>query len=308
MAKKFIVAVDLGGTNLKIALVDLKYRIIYKKFLKTQKFINKESLILELVSSVSKMISSANLKKNQILGIGLGLPGPIDVRKGLVHFFPNIRGWNNVALRRILEKRLKIPVYIDNDAKLMTLAEHKLGAAKGFNYAICLTLGTGVGGGIISQGRLYRGANNASAEIGHLPINEKGPRCNCGGRACLEAYVGNKRILSTIKEKFGRDVSLEELSVLAKKNNSKALAIWNQVGEHLGVAISGLINILNPDCVVIGGGIANAGKFLFESIRKTISNRAMSVQARHAKVLKAKLGADAGLIGAAILAKEGICG
>ncbi len=306
MAKKFIVAIDLGGTNLKIALVDLNYRIIYKKLLSTQEFSNKESLIYELASSVHKIIDSAGLERKHILGVGLGLPGPIDVKKGLVHFFPNIRGWNNVALKRILEKRLKIPVYIDNDAKLMTLAEHKLGSARGFDYAVCLTLGTGVGAGIILGGRLYRGANNATAEIGHVPINEEGPICNCAGRACLEAYIGNKRILSDAKKHFKRDISLEELSILAKKKNRTALGIWNQVGERLGLALSGVVNILNPDCIVIGGGIANAGKVLLESVRKTILKRAMSVQAGHVKIFKAKLGSDAGLIGAAILTKEGI--
>lgn len=306
MAKKFIVAIDLGGTNLKIALLDLNYRIIYKEFLDTQKFVGKESLISAIVLSTRNIIKNANLTLESILGVGLGLPGPIDARKGLVHFLPNIRGWNNVPLKRILEKRLRIPVSVDNDVKLMTLAEHRLGAAKGFNYAVCLTLGTGVGGGIISEGRLYRGANNATAELGHVPINENGPRCNCGGEACLEAYIGNKRILNDIKKLFKRDISLEELSALAKKKNKMALKIWSQVGGRLGIALTGVINMLNPDCIIIGGGVANAGKILFDNVKKTISKRAMRVQSKHVKIFKAKLGSDAGLIGAAILTKEGI--
>jgi glucokinase len=165
-------------------------------------------------------------------------------------------------------------------------------------------LGTGVGGGIIIEGKLYRGRGNASGEIGHIPINENGPSCNCGGRACLEAYIGNNIILREAKKSFGRKISLEELSLLAGKGNKKARAIWSRVAEKLGLALAGIVNLLNPDCIVIGGGVANVGKILFDRVREVITKRAMSVQAKHVKVIKARLRDDAGLIGAAILVKE----
>jgi glucokinase len=306
MAKKFIIAVDLGGTNLKIALLDLKYKIRDKGALSTRRFLKKENLISAIASSISRFIANNKLKKGDILGIGLGLPGPIDAERGIVHFFPNIPGWREVHLKSILEKRLGLPVSLDNDAKLMSLAEHKLGAAKGYKNALCITLGTGVGGAIILGDSLYRGENNAAGEIGHLSINEKGPRCNCGGIACLESYIGNNRIMAEAHRLFKRYISLEELSSLARKNNKKAAGIWSNAGSRLGVALAAAVNLLNLDVIVIGGGVANAGEVLFKKVKETIRERAMSVQGRHVKISRAKLKEEAGLLGAAILVKEGV--
>ena len=306
MAKRFIVGIDLGGTNLKIALLDLKFRIRHKEVLDTKRFNKKEGLISAIVDSVHNILKDNKLSRKNLLGVGLGLPGPIDYERGVVHFLPNIGGWKEVNLKSILERRLRLPVFVDNDAKLMSLAEYKLGAAKGSTNAVCITLGTGVGGGVIINGKLYRGLSNAAGEIGHMPINEKGPRCNCGGHACLEAYVGNKRILKEAKRMFRRDISLEELSCLARRQNRGAQTIWGKVAGRLAVALVGVVNLLNPDCIVIGGGVANAGRILFDKVKKVISSQAMSVQARHVKVSKAKLGNNAGLIGAAILVKEGM--
>ena len=305
MTKKFIIGIDLGGTNLKIALLDLKYNIIYKNVLSTKGFVKKENLVLAIINSINGIIRNSNLNKKNILGVGLGLPGPIDIKRGLVHFFPNIPGWKEVKLKSILNKKLRLPIFLDNDANLMCLAEYKLGAGKLFKNVVCLTLGTGVGGGIIIDGKLYRGSSSLAGEIGHMPINEKGPRCTCGGFACLETYIGNNRIIKEARRLFKRNISLEELSSLAKKQNNKAKAFWSKVAEHLGIALAGVVNLLNPDCIVIGGGVAGAGSILFDKVRETITKRAMSVQAKHVKLFKARLGNDAGVIGAAILVKEG---
>lgn len=306
MVGKFIISVDLGGTNLRIALLNAQYKIRYKEAFSTRRFRKKEDLIGAIIDSVNKILTVQKLSKTRILGIGLGLPGPIDVKQGIVHFFPNIPGWKEVNLKKILEKRLRLPVFVDNDANLATLAEYRLGAAKGTENAVCITLGTGVGGGIIINGELYRGLSFAAGEIGHIPINEKGPQCNCGGVACLEAYIGNNRIMNEVRRLLKRNIALENLSLLAKRRNRKALYIWSGVARRLGIALTGVVNLLNPDCIVIGGGVAGAGKVLFDKVKETISKRAMAVQAKHVKVLKAKLGNDAGLIGAAILVKEGI--
>ena len=305
MATKFIIGVDLGGTNLKIGLLDLQYTIRDKDVLSTQGFTKRQSLIQAIIGSINKIIKNNQLNRADILGAGLGLPGPIDVKKGIVHFFPNIPGWKEVNLKYILKTRLRLPVFLDNDANLACLAEYKLGAARGTKNAVCLTLGTGVGGGIIINGHLYRGLTFSAGEIGHIPINEKGFRCNCGGVACLETYIGNNRILKVAKRLFKRDISLEELSYLAKKQNRRAKSLWSNVAKHLGIALVGVVNLLNPDCIVIGGGVAGAGLILFDKVREIISRQAMVVQARHVKVVRARLGNDAGLIGAAILVKEG---
>ncbi|MBI4706536.1 MAG: ROK family protein [Candidatus Omnitrophica bacterium] len=306
MKNKYIISIDLGGTNLRIALVDKDLQIKDRFVLCTPVFTTKQSLISAVVSSINKIISTNHLTKSDVLGIGLGLPGPIDYKNGIVHFFPNIPGWKNVLLKDNLETKLGIKVFVDNDAKVMTLAESRIGAARGAKHVVCVTLGTGVGGGLILDGKLFRASTNATGELGHIPINETGPKCNCGGIACLEAYIGNKRILQQAEKIFKKKITLEQLSALARKGNLNAIKIWKDVGRILGVALSGVVNLLSPDCIVIGGGVANAGKVLFDQVRETILERAMSVQAKHVKIYKAALGKDAGLIGAAILVREGV--
>lgn len=304
MKSKFFIGIDLGGTNLKIALVDSKFRIRSKKILNTQRFTKKEQLINAAVRAISELISSSGLRKNNIIGVGVGLPGPVDTSRGLVHYFPNIPGWKEVRLEVILRRKLGLPVFLDNDANLMCLAEYKVGSAKGAKNAVCITLGTGVGGGLIIEGKLFRGSTFAAGEVGHIPINVDGPACGCGGRGCLERYVGNKVILKEARKEFGTDMTLEKLSLLAKKANNKAIRIWKTMGENLGVMLTGVINVINPDIIVIGGGVSAAGSTLFDSVRDTVKKRAMYIQARHVKIVRAKLGNDAGMIGAALLVKE----
>jgi glucokinase len=304
MKNKYIVGIDLGGTNLKIALLDPSCRIIHKHTQPTQRFSDKEDLIQAIIDSVGYIMKQYRLQMGQIVGVGLGLPGPIDYDLGIVHFFPNIPGWKEVRLKKMLEEQLGLPVFLDNDANVMALAEYSLGAARGTRNAVCITLGTGVGGGLILDGRLYRGSSYAAGEIGHMPINERGPQCNCGGIACLESYIGNRRLTEEARRIFRKEIDLEQVSALAYRGNKKATALWDEVGAHLGVALVAVVNLLNPDCIVIGGGVANAGKILFDKVKATISNRAMLVQARAVKVVKAKLGNDAGMIGAGLLVKE----
>lgn len=304
MVKKYIIAIDLGGTNLKCALLDSSLKIKAKNSFSTKSFDNKRKLIDGVADSVNSFILSRSLARDIIFGVGIGLPGPVDTLRGIVYFLPNIPGWKNVEFKKILERKTKLPVYIDNDAKLMTLAEHKIGSAKGYANALCLTLGTGVGGGLIINGALYRGRDNAAGELGHLPLNEEGPLCGCGGKACLERYVGNAAIIKEAHKLFGRGISLEELSRMAGDKNVKAVKFWSKVGQKLGVALSGIINLLNLDAIVIGGGVSEAGGVLFGSVKQTILFRAMGVQAQRVKIFKAKLGNNAGVIGAGFLVKE----
>jgi glucokinase len=306
MKSGFCIGIDLGGTNLKIAILDRKHRIVTKEVLSTKRFRKKDNLIQAICYCVNDILKKNSLNKQSVVGIGLGLPGPIDHKKGLVHFFPNIPGWREVSLKKILQKRLGLSVFLDNDAKLMALAEYRFGNAAKFKNVLCLTLGTGVGGGLIINGSLYRGQDNAAGEIGHVPLNESGTRCNCGGSACLETYIGNNRILALAKKAFKRNISLEELSSLAKKKDRRAINLWLELGERLGVALAGIVNLLNLDAVVIGGGVANAGNILFDKVKQTLRNRAMNVQAKRIKVFKAKLANDAGLIGASLMVKENI--
>jgi len=304
MVKKFIIAIDLGGTNLKCALLDSRLKIKAKSSFSTKSFDNKHKLVQGITDAVDSFILNQRLNRSAILGVGIGVPGPVDTTKGIVHFLPNIPGWKEVKLKKILEQKTKLPVFIDNDAKLMTLAEHEMGAAKNYKNVLCLTLGTGVGGGLIINNLLYRGPDNTAGEVGHFPLNEKGPLCGCGAWGCLETYVGNHKIIKDARKLFGPKITLERVSALARNNNLKAIDFWSQVGKKLGLALSGVVNLLNLDLIVIGGGVAYAGGVLFKSIRQTVLLRAMRLQAKRVRVVKAKLGVDAGIIGAGYLVRE----
>ncbi|MCM8782588.1 MAG: ROK family protein, partial [Candidatus Omnitrophica bacterium] len=237
---------------------------------------------------------------------------------GIIHHLVNIKGFKKVPLKKLIEARTGIPTFLDNDVNVMTLGELYYGAGKGAKNLLCITLGTGVGGGIVIEGQLYRGSSLSAGEIGHMPLNERGPRCNCGGFGCMEKFVGNKYIVAkTIKEiKKGKKsiikkmvkghlkrITPELISLAAKKQDKLAKAIWEEIGSHLGVTLAGVINLLDPERIIIGGGVAEAGNILFEAIRKTVRERAMRVPAKGVKIVKAKLGQDAGLIGAAVLVR-----
>lgn len=303
MASDYLIGIDLGATNIKIGIIR-KNKIVFKKGLPTKSFPSQRNIIEGICQNIRQGLSHTKILTKKISGLGIGLPGPIDSKRGIVHFFPNIKGWRNVPLREIMQKKMGLPVFIDNDANVMTLAEARLGAAKGKQNVVGITLGTGVGGGIIVEGNLYRGSSLVAGEVGHIPLNESGLKCNCGAEACLERYIGNRYILESARRVFGDEITLERLSRLANQGNSKAMHIWKEMASHLGVALSGVINFFNPDTIVIGGGIADAGRIILQQVRKVVKLRAMPIQAKTVKIVKAHLGSDAGMIGAGLLVQE----
>lgn len=301
MRKQLKVGIDLGGTRIKIGLVDELARISGRREIDTPSNARRIDIIHSIVNNTQDIILESKLKKRNISGVGIGVPGPVDFKKGVVRYFPNIKGWEGVPLRAILEKRLGLKVALDNDVNAMTLGEYRFGAGKGATNLVCLTLGTGVGGGLIISNEIYRGSTMCAGEIGHIPINEDGPRCNCGGIACLERYIGNRYILDRSRKIFGKEMTLERLNVIAKKGNKKAIEIWEDVGKKLAVALTSVVNLLNPDIIVVGGGVSKAGRLILGPLRKELKKRPMRDQAAHVKVVQAKLGDNAGIIGASLL-------
>lgn len=314
--KRFAIGIDLGGTYTKLALVDKRGRLFHKATISTVAYNTREALLDSIANKIDKILKSARLTANDLLGIGIGVPGLVDFERGLIYYLTNVPGWKNVLLKKFLEKRLKAKVLIDNDVNLMALGEYRFGAGKGTKNLVCLTLGTGVGGGIILGGELYRGSSSVAGEIGHMPLKEDGLSCNCGSFGCLERYVGNRFIVDEIKNKIRAGkytlirklvkgnlslITPEVISCAAKRNDKLAVDFWQEIGKRIGITLSGVINLLNPERVIIGGGLANAGQILFKSIRDTVDKRALPINKRTVKILKAKLGADAGIVGAAAL-------
>ncbi len=314
--KKHAIGIDLGGTYTKLALVDKKGNLFYRTKLETEAFNTKEELLSAIVAETEGILRKARLTCKDLGGVGVGVPGIVDFKRGLIHYLTNVPGWNNVPLKKILEKRLKSPVLVDNDVNLMALGEYRFGAGKGARDLVCITLGTGVGGGIIIGGGIYRGASSAAGEIGHMPLKEHGMPCNCGSVGCLERYVGNRYIVHEIKNKIRSgsaslimklvkgDLSLvtpEIISRAAKRKDKLAVDLWREVGRRVGTTLSGVINLLNPERIIIGGGLAEAGEVLFKSIRDTVDKKALPVTKSAVKIVKAKLGSDAGVVGAAAL-------
>lgn len=325
---KYLIGVDIGGTNIKIALIDKntlhhslrsgtgQARLQAKRIFYTADFKGKSVLISEIINQIKDLVSCAGLAKKDIIGIGVGVPGAVDIRTGIVHYLTNIPDWHEVRLGPLLKKRLRLPVFIDNDVNVMALGESFSGAGSGAANMLCITLGTGVGGGLILGGNIYRGSSYAAGEFGHIPINIKGPKCNCGSWACVEAYAGSgyivRNVISQIKKGQATlitklvkgDLSMitpEVISRAARLKDKFAVKVWKDIGNKIGVGLAGVVNLLNLEKIVIGGGVAKAGNILFDSIKETIAARAMKLPAKTVSVVRAKLGYDAGLIGAATL-------
>jgi glucokinase len=300
---KIIIGVDVGGTNTKCGLVDTRGRVVERARIDTRQYLSKQSLLFSaIVDTVLGLIQKYRGERSDILGVGMGLPGLIDTEKGIVRILPNIPGWRNVPLQRMMEDRLGLPTRIENDVNLITLGEWKYGAGIGCRNLVCMTLGTGVGSGLILDNRLYRGEGFAAGEIGHMPLKRHGLKCNCGGSACFERYVGNTVLVKKARRLFrDKTITLEQVSLLAAREDPRAVAFWHETAVTVGDALTGVVNLLNPRLIIIGGGVANAHRFLFKTITDTIRARAMTVQGAMFVIKRANLGDDAGLIGARVL-------
>jgi len=308
-----LVGLDLGGTNIKSVLLDARsLKVITKRQIPTLAHLGSGAVIKILAGEIGYLLRVAGSKNIGVTAIGLGSAGLVN--KGTVRNSPNLPGWQGaVPLERLLKKELpglKIPLAIDNDANCFALAETLCGAAKGSQNVVGLTLGTGVGGGIVFGGKLYRGSTGGAGELGHTSIKYDGPRCLCGNKGCLEAMVGANAIIarySALNSNFKLQTSnftVAEISARAKKGEPAAVKALAETGVLLGVGLANYVNIFNPQAIIIGGGVAQAGKYILDPAIKEMKQRAMSYNALGVKVKLAKLGPWAGAIGAALLVKK----
>ena len=310
------IGVDVGGTNVKIALVSDKGKIVYSNSIPTRAEMGYEYTVNSMKDAIRDLLKETKMKSNDIEGMGFGFPGQIDCQKGVVRLAPNIPGWVNVPIANIMEKEFGILTRVDNDVRTATLGELNYGAGVGCENLVCITVGTGIGSGLVVNGKLVRGANNAAGEIGHIKLtNIGGPLCGCGDRGCLEAYASGPSIVALAEEyiRGGKSTKYRELAnpditpyivaVAAKEGDPVARQIFRIMGEYIGIGLTSVVNLLNPEKIIIGGGVAEAGDILFEPIRETIAKRAMTIQ-REVEIVPAQLGNTAGVIGASLLIKS----
>ena len=316
MFEKYRVGVDIGGTNVKIALVDKKGEILFSKTVPTRAEMGYEYTVGNIKQSIKELIEEAKIEKNAIEGIGFGFPGQIDCDNGIVRILPNIPGWINVPIADIMQKEFNVPVKVDNDVRCAALAELNYGAGCGCKNLICITIGTGIGSGLIVNGKLVRGASNAAGEIGHIKLSlHDGPICGCGDMGCMEAYASGPAIVAMAKEYVagGKSTKFREIAGsvdaitpaivarAAKEGDVVAQRIFQIMGEYIGTGLASVVNLLNPEKIVIGGGVADAGDILIEPLKSALKNRAMPIQGAAVDIVPAQLGNTAGVIGASLL-------
>ena len=314
MKKHYALGVDLGGTNIRLGLFDSKgICLAFKKVGHTGQATPAEMVLL-IQQLVHDVLISAQMSITHIQGLGIGCPGPLNHENGFVYTMPNMRKFKNVPLKKLIEKELTIQTYIVNDANAAALGEYWRGAGIGAHSLMCVTLGTGVGSGIIIDGKIWHGMSDSGGEFGHVTIDPEGPLCGCGHHGCLETYTSATGIVRRTREALAQhrsslicrlahhDSSLITAKLVcdaAKQKDSFASQIMHETGVVLGMALANVVDILNPHMIVIGGGVANAGSLLFKPIRDTIKSHVFPSAYQCLRIKKAQLGDHAGIAGAA---------
>jgi len=317
--KKNVIGVDVGGTNLRAALINENGTIISRNSSPSEAKKGIDHVIKNLINLITE-----TKKDNDISGIGIGIPGIIDSAKGILTQAPNITRVRNYPVREILLSELgsDLRVYFENDANCAAVGEWWLGAGKDINSLIILTLGTGLGGGIILNGKLWSGANGMGGEIGHMTIDPYGPKCNCGNFGCVESFASaeairrmvkqglrNKNLKTMLRNEIKR-TSIHDIpakvGTAAKKGDQFAISIWESFGKALGIAIANLTNLLNVEMIIIAGGLSNSWDLFIKTLIQESKKRGLRAPMENVEIKKCDLGDDAGLLGAGYLALKEI--
>lgn len=302
------IGIDFGGTTVKMAVVYQSHILDHAPPIATQDFDGP----VELIDAMVRSVEDLRARHPKIVAIGVGMPGFVNFETGLVYGLTNVKNWENVPLKTILTQKTGLPVAVDNDANCMAFAEWKCGAGQGFEHVVFVSLGTGVGGAVIANGQMIRGAMHGAGEIGQTSIDYQGRTGHYGNLGALEEYVGNREITTTAHEAYiavGVQKSLEDctpaaLATAAYAGDTVALAQWDQIARMLATAAMNFCWLLNPQAIVIGGGVARAGELLFKPFNRYLTDQLSGPFKDHLTVLPATFGHEAGTIGAAALARE----
>jgi glucokinase len=307
-----VIAADLGGTNLRAATVDANGCIHERVKLPTPSGEQASDIVQALVAAARECELHSREQGEKICALSVVVPGTVQIEDGVVTKAPNLPCLDGFRLSAALEAELRWPAVLENDANAAAVGEMWRGAARGNKAIICLTLGTGVGGGIILDGKLWRGVDGAAGEIGHICVEPFGVACTCNSRGCLEVYASATAIVRMTLEAraqypdsllYTRDeLTAEEVYHHGLEGDELALEVFRRMGFYLGTALASLINILNPEMIVIGGGLANGWDLFDKHVREQIAMSAFPIPARRVHIVRAECGDDAGLLGAAQLA------
>ncbi|MDQ3636234.1 MAG: ROK family protein [Acidobacteriota bacterium] len=312
--KKVILTTDLGGTNLRMAAVCNDGEILSRVKYTTPRSDQPEGIV-EAIGKAAEECKS-KLADCEVAAIAAAVPGTINFEKGLINQAPNLPELDGFKMVSALEDKLNIKAFLENDANAAAVGESWLGASKGFDNSIMVTLGTGVGGGIIIDGKILRGIDGTGGEIGHINVEPKGFPCGCGSFGCVEQYASATAVVRIAKEIMTEkpftnieefdDFTSEDIYEIANNGSDLAKEVFRQQGFYLGIMLAGLINSLNPGAIVIGGGAAAGWDLFIESLREQIKIRSYCEPATRVKIMQAKLGDNAGILGVAKLGFEQI--
>ena len=321
MDAKYVIGVDLGGTNVRAAVVDLKGRIVGQGRTDAKAMEGVEVTLAQIVAAIREAVSNSGVSAAEIGACGMGIPGTVRNAEGMVMWSPNFKDWNGVQIRDPIAAEIGVPVSMGNDANVAALGEYAFGAGRGSKCMIMFTLGTGIGSGLIMNGVSWNGVSETAPEMGHHIILANGPRCSRGRYGCVESLCRRDAIVdraarkahqgryTSLIEKSGHDlryVTPAMIAEAAREGDPVSIETLEETGYYLGIAVANVINIFNPDKVVIGGGIAQAGELLFEPIRRTVEVNALYEPLQVCQILPAQLGDDAGVLGGAALAMQAV--
>ena len=311
------IGIDLGGTGIKAGVVDEKGKIIAKDSCPTLPERGYEAVIHDMATLAIDVASKSGHEMSEIRAIGIGLPGIMDPRSGRVPFCTNL-GWHDVPILEEMAKYTSVPVFVDNDATVAGLAESVAGVSAGCEFSVFVTLGTGVGGGVIIGGKVFSGSHGVASEVGHMVTVEGGELCTCGNRGCWERYAsatalireGRKlcaekpdtALMQAVKGNVTK-ITAKHVIDLAKAGDPDCGALFDNYVHHLCVGLTNLINVYDPEVIVLGGGVSHAGQFLLDAVRAKLPDMVFYKAMPYARVELAKLTNDAGIIGAAMLGR-----
>ncbi len=311
MPDQCVAGIDIGGTKIALAVADLDGRVLEQtRFPARTSERGPHAIMEEALAGIERMLGKTGAR---LAAAGIGCGGPLDRKRGLILSPPNLPGWDEFHVVRLVEERLGVPALLDNDANVAALGEHRHGAGRGYKHLVYITQSTGIGGGVIVRGELVHGVCDGAGEVGHMTVLPDGPECGCGGRGCLEALCSGTGIARRARERLaaGEASSLSSLSPsevtaravaeAARAGDAVGAAVWDEMIHYLAVGVGNLFNVLAPEAVVIGGGVSEAGEQLFGPLRERVRERMRMLPPGKINILQASLGGDSALHGAVIL-------